>query len=70
LIGDDGHDVLKGRAGVNLLFGGLGPDKVDAREQPATADSVVSCGPGRDLATEDPVDAPKTVGCETLHAGG
>jgi Ca2+-binding RTX toxin-like protein len=70
LIGDDGTDVLKGRTGVDRLFGGLGQDKLDARDQPAAADAVVSCGPGRDLATEDRVDAAKTVGCETIHAGG
>lgn len=70
LIGDEGADVLKGRTGVDRLFGGLGPDKLDARDQPAMADAVVSCGPGLDLATEDPVDAAKTTGCETIHAGG
>jgi hypothetical protein len=68
LIGDEGLDVLKGRAGVDRLFGGLGSDKLDARDRPPVRDAVVSCGPGRDLTTEDRVDAAKTTGCETIHS--
>lgn len=66
LIGDAGRDVLRGGLGVDRLFGGAGFDKLDARDQDATADAVVSCGPGTDVATEDSVDAPKTVGCERI----
>jgi hypothetical protein len=68
LIGDQGRDVLRGGLGVDRLFGGLGGDKLDARDQPAIPDAVVSCGPGTDLATEDAVDAPKTVGCERIKS--
>jgi hypothetical protein len=64
LFGDAGADVLRAGLGVDRLFGGSGPDKLDARDVPAAADAVVSCGAGLDLATEDPVDLPKTVGCE------
>ena len=67
LIGDQGPDVLKGRLGVDRLFGGEGRDKLDARDKPAAADAVVSCGPGPDLATEDPADRPNTAGCEAIH---
>ena len=67
LIGGEGQDVLKGGPGVDLLIGGEGRDQLDARDQPPGADAVVSCGPGRDLATEDRIDQPKTVGCEAIH---
>lgn len=67
LIGDEGSDVLKGRTGVDRLFGGLGSDKLDARDRPPARDGVVSCGPGRDLTTEDRVDAPQTTSCEAIH---
>jgi hypothetical protein len=53
---------------VDRLFGGSGFDRLDARDQHATADAVVSCGSGTDLATEDSVDAPRTVGCERIKS--
>jgi hypothetical protein len=68
LIGDAGDDVLRAGAGRDRLFGGLGTDKLDARDIPALADSVVHCGPGRDLTTLDRPDRPKTRQCETLRS--
>lgn len=67
LIGDAGDDVLRAGAGRDRLFGGLGADKLDARDSPAFADSVVHCGPGRDLTTQDRLDRPKTTQCETFR---
>jgi hypothetical protein len=67
LIGDAGNDVLRAGAGKDRLFGGLGADKLDARDIPDFADSVVHCGPGRDLATLDRPDRPKMRQCETLR---
>ena len=67
LIGDAGDDVLRAGAGRDRLFGGPDADKLDARDSPAVADSVVHCGPGRDLTTQDRYDLPKTRQCETVH---
>lgn len=67
LIGDAGGDVLRAGAGEDRLFGGLGADKLDASDTPALADSVVHCGPGRDLTTLDRPDRPKMRQCETLR---
>jgi hypothetical protein len=67
LIGDAGDDVLRAGAGRDRLFGGLGADKLDARDSPPLADSVVHCGPGRDLTSQDRPDRPKTRQCETFR---
>jgi RTX calcium-binding nonapeptide repeat (4 copies) len=67
LIGDVGDDVLRAYGGRDRLFGGAGADKLDARDTPALADSVVHCGPGRDLSTQDRVDRPKTRACEAIR---
>jgi hypothetical protein len=67
MIGDAGDDVLRAGAGRDRLFGGLGTDKLDARDRPALADSVVHCGPGRDLTTLDRPDRPRMRQCEIVR---
>lgn len=68
MIGDDGDDVLRAGAGRDRLFGAAGADKLDARDAPALADSVVHCGAGRDLSTQERVDRPKTRQCERIRS--
>ncbi len=53
MLGEDGADTLTGNAGVDGLFGGEGPDRLNADD--ATKDHV-SCGSSGDTADRDGFD--------------
>ncbi len=61
LRGGGGKDRIEGGPGGDRLAGGGGADRIDARD--GTRDRI-NCGPGRDKAIVDPLDAVK--GCEKV----
>jgi len=54
LYGLAGNDVIVGGPGADKMFGGTGNDRLEARD--GTKD-LVDCGPGRDTAIVDNIDA-------------
>ncbi len=65
LRGGGGKDRIEGGPGGDRLAGGGGADRIDARD--GTRDRI-NCGPGRDKAIVDPLDAVK--GCEKVRVKG
>jgi hypothetical protein len=55
LLGGPGADRLTGGAGLDDFRGGAGKDSLNARDGKADR---VDCGPGKDRAIVDPLDAP------------
>jgi hypothetical protein len=62
LEGGSGADRIAGGPGQDRISGGRGADRIDARDG---VRDIVSCGPGRDVATVDRADV--TTGCERVH---
>jgi hypothetical protein len=60
--GGSGADRIAGGPGQDRISGGRGADRIDARDG---VRDIVSCGPGRDVATVDRADV--TTGCERVH---
>jgi Ca2+-binding RTX toxin-like protein len=54
LMGFEGNDDLRDAGGTDTLDAGVGNDTIDSVDSVA---DVVTCGPGTDKATSDPVDA-------------
>jgi hypothetical protein len=74
LNGRRGNDVIRGLGGHDLLIGGLGRDTLSGGGGQDTLQArdgrrdVVDCGPGRDIANADRVDA-VAKNCEVVKRG-
>jgi hypothetical protein len=61
IYGGPGNDIITGGSGADHLYGGPGSDTIYAADGER---DVVDCGPGKDRAVVDAVDA--TVNCEVV----
>jgi len=61
IYGGPANDIITGGSGADHLYGGPGSDTIYAADGER---DVVDCGPGKDRAVVDAVDA--TVNCEVV----